>query len=134
MGALTEGDIDMHCDMQELDCRRTEPRSALRHAALAFRSDGRRSVVTVSDMSLGGLQIEGASFANDDEFRLVIPRRGDMNARIRWTSASSAGAQFDEDLLLNDVVPARESYALRRLRSFNFSSGRVFGRRGLPAE
>jgi hypothetical protein len=101
--------------------------------ALAFRPDGRRSVVTVSDMSLSGLQIEGASFADDDEFKLVIPHRGDMNARVRWTSPGRAGGQFDENLVLNDVVPGPESYAIKRLRAYNFGSGRVFGKRGLSA-
>ena len=85
-------------------------------------------------MSLSGLRIEGASFADDDEFRLVIPQRGDMNARVRWASPSSAGARFDENLVLKNIVPARDNYAVRRLRAYNFSSGRSFGRRGLPDE
>jgi hypothetical protein len=84
-------------------------------------------------MSLSGLKIEGASFADDDEFKLVVPRSGDINARVRWTSDSVARARFDADLILDDVVPARENYAIRRLRAFNFSSGRDFGRRGLSA-
>ena len=101
--------------------------------ALAFRPDGRRSVVTVSDMSLGGLKITGASFVDDDEFKLVIPHSGDINARVRWASDSVAGARFDADVILGDVVPPRENYAIRRLRAFNFSSGRGFGRRGMSA-
>lgn len=111
-------------------CRRSEPRSALHYAGLAFRADGRRSEVTVSDMSLGGLQIEGASFDHDDEFRLVIPNRGDIDARVRWASEGIAGARFDESLSLDGLVPASERYAMRRLRSYYFGSGRVFGRRG----
>ena len=99
-------------------------------AALAFRSDGRRSQVTVRNMSLGGLQIDGAEFADDDEFRLVIPKRGDINARIRWASSDSAGARFDEALVLNDVVPPRDRYVVRRVRNYNFTSGRTFGKRG----
>jgi len=84
-------------------------------------------------MSLGGLKIKGASFADDDEFKLVIPHSGDINARVRWAAAGVAGARFEEGLILDDVVPARENYAIRRLRAFNFSSGRGFGRRGMPA-
>jgi len=124
----------MSSHKQEPECRRSEPRSANDHTALAFRSDGRRSVVTVSDLSLGGVRIEGASFDDEDEFRLVIPRRGDINARVRWASPGTAGALFDENLVLPGVVPARDHYAVRRLRDYNFSSGRVFGRRGLPIE
>ena len=122
----------MRPDKQE-HCRRSEPRSPLHYAGLAFRADGRRSAVTVSDMSLGGLQIEGASFEDDDEFRLVIPHRGDINARVRWASPGIAGARFDDSLALDGVVPASERYAIRRLRSYNFGSGRVFGRRGTAA-
>jgi hypothetical protein len=84
-------------------------------------------------MSLSGLKIKGASFADDDEFKLVIPHSGDINARVRWAAAGVAGARFDEDVILDDVVPPRENYAIRRLRAFNFSSGRGFGRRGMPA-
>ena len=112
-------------------CRRIDPRSAIRCAALAFGPDGRRSEVIVSDMSLGGLQIEGASFTDGEQFRLVIPRRGDVNARIRWSAPTIAGAQFDDELILRDAIPARDSYVLQRLRAFNYSSGRSFGRRGL---
>ena len=123
----------MRSDYQEQDCRRTEPRRAVECTALAFRSDSRRSVVAVADLSLSGVQIAGGSFADGDEFRLVIPGRGDINARVEWASASMAGARFDEDLVLDHVVPARDSYAVRRLRSYNFSSGRTFGRRGVTA-
>ena len=124
----------MSSHKQEQNCRRSEPRNAIDCTALAFRSDGRRSVVTVSDLSLGGVRIEGASFDDEDEFRLVIPQRGDINARVHWASPGTAGAQFDEDLVLPGIVPARDNYTVRRLRSYNFSSGRVFGRRGLPVE
>ena len=123
----------MRTDKHEQGCRRTDPRSAIHCSALAFRSGGRRSLVTVSDMSLNGIQIEGASFADDDEFRLVIPHRGGINARVRWTKSSTAGARIDEDLVLDDVVPAREVYAIQRLRAFNFGSGRVFGKRSESA-
>ena len=124
----------MRSDKQMEGCRRTEPRSAMRREALAFRPDGSRSFVSVSDMSLSGLQIEGGAFAEGEEFRLVIPRRGEVDARVRWASSSTAGAHFDEDLLLDDVIPKRDSLAIRRARSFNFGSGRVFGRRGVAAQ
>ena len=123
----------MRSEKQKQGCRRAEPRSAKNLVAVAFRPGGRRSVVTVSDMSFSGLMVEGASFARDDEFKLVIPHSGDINARVQWASDSVAGARFDADVILDDVVPARENYAIRRLRAFNFSSGRCFGRRGTSA-
>lgn len=83
-------------------------------------------------MSLNGVQIEGVCFADGDEFKLVVPHRGDINARVRWSTSSIAGARFDEDVVLDDVVPARESYAIGRLRAVNFGSRRVFGRRRMP--
>jgi hypothetical protein len=83
----------------------------------------------VSDMSFSGLQVEGGPFAEEDEFRIVIPHRGEIDARVRWASSGTAGARFDKDVSLDDVVPAREKYAIRRVEAFNFGSGRVFGRR-----
>jgi hypothetical protein len=122
----------MRSNNQEEGCRRNDPRSAMQCVALAFRRDGRRSVVTISDMSFSGVQMEGSSFSDDEEFRLVIPHRGDVNARVRWSSPTAAGAQFDGNLHLDAIVPAHESYAFRRLRAFNFASGRQFGRRTTP--
>lgn len=119
----------MRTTNQQQRCRRSEPRRALGYTALAFQAGGHRSVVTVSDISLGGVRIDGASLAYDDEIRLVMPHRGDVNARVRWASASSAGAQLDDELVLDGRVPAREINAIRRLRAFNFHTGRVFGRR-----
>ena len=98
--------------------------------ALAFRPDGARSVVTVADMSLSGVRLHGTAFEDNDEFRLVIPRRGDVDARVRWSSQGNVGARFDENLLLADGVAARENYAIRRFRSYNYGSGRAFGKRG----
>ncbi len=80
-------------------------------------------------MSLGGLQIEGASFADDEAFCLVIPELGEMNARARWSGGLFAGAEFDEQLILDGVIPPRDAYVMRRLHSFNFGSGRSFGKR-----
>ena len=120
----------MRFDKQE-GCRRTEPRSAMHCDALAFCPDGRRLEVTISDMSLSGVRMEGGAFEDRDEFRLVIPHRGDVDARVRWSSADTAGAHFDEDVALQDAVPPRDRYAIKRLRAYNFSSGRTFGRRGV---
>lgn len=114
-------------------CRRIDPRNAMHSVALAFRKDGVRSEVSVSDMSIGGLQIEGASFAENEKFRLVIPQRGEINARVRWAAPGIAGAQFDEDLVLDGIMPARDRYVIQRMRTFNFGSGRKFGNRGFTA-
>jgi hypothetical protein len=90
-------------------------------------------VVTVSDMSFSGVQIEGASFADDEEVMLVIPERGDIGAKVRWSASNAAGARFDDKAVMTSVVPARDQYAFQRLRAFNFASGRVFGRRSVSA-
>ncbi len=119
----------MRAQNQHTGCQRMDPRSANSWDARVYRRDGRRSDVTVSDMSLGGIQIEGASFADDEVFCLVIPQLGGMNARARWSGDVYAGAQFDEQLILEDAIPPRDAYVMRRLRSFNFGSGRSFGKR-----
>ncbi|MBA2466918.1 MAG: hypothetical protein H0V46_04855 [Sphingomonas sp.] len=81
-------------------------------------------------MSFSGFQIHGEAFTDGEQVRLAIPQRGDTHAQIRWASGSTAGARFAEDRALGDIVPARDRQALRRCRSFNFGSGRAFGRRG----
>jgi hypothetical protein len=96
---------------------------------MAFRRDGRRSIVTVFDMSMGGVQLQGAPFEKDDEFRLVIPNRGEINARVRWSSAGSAGAEFDSELLLEDVVSEHDRAVVRRYGAFSYASNRTFGKR-----
>ena len=120
----------MRAHRYEHDCRRSEPRNAMNCMALAFSADGRRTVVTVSDMSLSGVRIDGAAFDDNDAFRLVIPHRGDIDARVRWASSGGAGARFDQGLGLDRIVPAREKQAIKLSRAFNFGSGRAFGSRG----
>ena len=121
----------MRAHRNEQDCRRSEPRNAMNCMALAFSADGRRTVVTISDMSLSGVRIDGATLDDDDAFRLVIPHRGDIDAKVRWASSGGAGARFDQGLGLDGIVPAREEHALKRSRAFNFGSGRAFGSRGI---
>lgn len=114
------------------DCRRRDPRKPVECKAQAFGPDGRRVDVTVSNISLGGIGFAGGTFAADERFRLVLPNRGETDARVSWTSAGGVGAQFSEAGLLGDWVPQRERNVLRRSRGFSFASGRTFGRRGLP--
>ena len=120
----------MRRDKRLRDCRRRGARSAFGCKALAFGADGRRVELTVSDISLEGFGFEGSAFAADEEFRLVIPQRGEVDARVRWASEGAAGARFGDDGVLGSWVPARERLQLRRANAFNFGSGRTFGRRG----
>lgn len=63
---------------------------------VAFREDGRRTTVRLSDVSHDGCQIIA-----DDPFRigetivLDLPRTGEVRAQVRWTSLDGrSGARF----------------------------------------
>ena len=112
-------------------CRRRERRRSVDLVGLAFRPDGSRSVVEVSNISFDGCQFAGDQFDPSEALRLVIPDRGEMDAKVRWAANGKTGACFDSNAALEGVVSTRERKALRQLRSLNYGSGRVFGRRGL---
>lgn len=117
----------MRIDYQKPNCRRQDPRSSINRAAVAFRKDGRRSLVHVSEMSLGGLVIEGSSFDEGEEFWLVLPERGAAVARARWSKANRTGAMFE------DGKPGQPDFTLEEKsvrRCLNASRSRAFGRRG----
>jgi hypothetical protein len=118
---------------EEQACRRREDRRSVDLVGLAFRGDGSRSVVSISDISFEGCQFSGAQFDLKEGIRLVIPDRGEMGARIRWNANGTAGARFDYDAALAEAVPVHERKALRQMRSLNFGTGRVFGRKGLSS-
>lgn len=118
----------MHHD-EEQNCRRRDRRRNVDLIGLAFRRDGRRSVVNISDISFTGCQMDGSEFDENERFRLVIPERGEMTAQVRWTADSTTGACFHQNSAKEDVVPDRDRRALRQLRAFNYGTGRVFGKR-----
>ena len=122
-------------DMEVELGRRREARQKVDVPAVAFRRDGSRSVVAVSDLSYEGCQFSGGPVLSAEErIRLLVPYRGDINARVRWASQESAGASFEPDLSPAEAVPLPDSGAMRFACPFNYGSGRVFGRRGLPSE
>lgn len=111
-------------------CRRREPRQKVDLAAVAFRRNGSRSVVSVSDLSYEGCQFSGGPVLTAEErIRLVVPFRGDIPARICWASTDRAGASFESDA--PEMAPLPRSRVLRFACPLNYGSGRVFGRRGL---
>jgi PilZ domain len=113
-------------------CRRREQREAVDVPAIAFRRDGSRSVVSLSDLSYDGCQLSGGPVLSAEErIRLIVPYRGNIGARIRWASPDRAGASFNGDVTEPETVPLPKSSALRFVCPYNFGSGRVFGRRGL---
>ncbi|GAA3896773.1 hypothetical protein GCM10022276_14680 [Sphingomonas limnosediminicola] len=111
--------------------QRRERRRPVDLVGLAFRPDGSRSVVEVSDISFEGCQFTGDKFGPQEALRLVIPDRGEMDAKVRWASNGKIGACFDSAEGLEGAVSTRERKALNQIRSLNYGSGRVFGRRGL---
>jgi hypothetical protein len=116
-------------------CRRREKRQKLDAPAVAFRRDGSRSVVLVSDLSYEGCQFSGGPVLNPEErIRLVVPYRGDIPARVRWASSDRAGARFEPDASDAEAVPLPARAAIRFACPANFGTGRVFGRRGLETE
>jgi hypothetical protein len=117
----------------EQECRRREHRRSIDLVGLAFRGDGSRSVVSISDISFEGCQLSGGEFELKEGIRLVIPDRGEMGARVRWASKGKSGALFTNDEKLAASVPAHDRNAITRMASLNYGTGRVFGRKGLKA-
>jgi hypothetical protein len=123
----------MHWGKEEQDCRRRERRRSVDLVGLAFRGDGSRSVVSISDISFEGCRLSGGEFEMKEGIRLVIPERGEMGARVRWASKGKSGALFTNDEKLAASVPTHERNAIRRMGSLNYGSGRVFGRKEVAA-
>ena len=119
----------MSADEEISLCRRREPRQSIQMGAVAFRRDGSRWVVALSDISYEGCQFRGsAGLSADEAISLLVPDRGGVGARVRWVANDRAGANFDasvEPLVVPDLT------AMRFGRSYNYGSGRVFGRKGV---
>jgi hypothetical protein len=114
-------------------CRRREPRQPIDVDIVAFRRDGSRSVVALSDISYEGCQMNGRSdFVPAEPVRLVVPFRGHIGARVCWASSDRAGARFERGG--SDAVMLPDGGALRFSCPLNYGSGRVFGKKGLPSD
>jgi hypothetical protein len=111
----------------EENCRRRDPRRPVNRVAVAFRRDGRRSLVAVTEISLGGLQINDASFDVNEEFWLVMPNRGVAPAKVCWSSSSQTGVMFDEEGS-RDLRFAPEEISVRRCFAASRAHG-SFGKR-----
>jgi hypothetical protein len=64
--------------------------------ALAFRTDGSSTGVTIRNMSYNGcLLVADVAFAIGEKLRLAVPRMGEIRAQVRWASnEGKSGAQF----------------------------------------
>jgi hypothetical protein len=71
--------------------------------ALAFRDDGSSVGVRLGNISYDGCQLHGAiDFTVGEKIRLVLPRMGEIKAKVCWSSAEGkAGARF----VLEEIVP-----------------------------
>ena len=108
----------MHWGKEEQDCRRRERRRSVDLVGLAFRGDGSRSVVSISDISFEGCRLTGGEFEMKEGIRLVIPERGEMGARVRWASKGKSGALFTNDEKLAASVP---THAAQRDQAHGFA-------------
>jgi hypothetical protein len=115
---------------QHQGCRRREPRQQVDLNAVAFQRDGSRSLVAVSDISMAGCQLTGnPDFSPSEPIRLVVPYRGDIAARVLWASDERAGATFE-----SDAGAFLDRRAKRFTCSFNYGSGRTFGKKGVSTD
>jgi hypothetical protein len=63
--------------------------------AVAYRSDGTKIPVRLTNFSEHGCRIDAAEELQIGEhLSIAVPRMGQLKAKIRWALAGSAGAQF----------------------------------------
>lgn len=69
--------------------------------AVVHRGDGSKQSVTLSNVSNEGCRIESqGDLRIGERVQIAIPRRGQVDAQVRWALSGSAGARFlpDTDL------------------------------------
>lgn len=104
-------------------CNRRERRYDVAIGAVAYRPDGSRTVVELTNRSYQGCQLAAnADLREAEKLRLVFPAMGAATAEIRWTSDQRAGACFDDV----DRKGPESDPTLPRARFF-YGSGRSFG-------
>jgi hypothetical protein len=63
--------------------------------AVAYRTDGTKASVKLSNLSHSGCRIDSASdFHVGERLQIAMPRMGFVRAQVRWASPGSAGAKF----------------------------------------
>jgi hypothetical protein len=63
--------------------------------AVAYRSDGTKASVKLSNLSDGGCRIDSAvEYRVGERLQIAMPRMGYVRVQVRWCAAGSAGAKF----------------------------------------
>ena len=63
--------------------------------AVAYRSDGTKASVKLSNLSDGGCRIDGpADYRIGERLQISMPRMGYVRVQVRWALPGSAGAKF----------------------------------------
>jgi hypothetical protein len=63
--------------------------------AVAYRSDGTKASVRLSNLSNGGCRINSdREFHVGERLQIAMPRMGFVRAQVRWAAAGRAGAKF----------------------------------------
>ena len=79
--------------------RQRDRRREVSLQAFALRSDGSSVDVILLDLSYDGcLLAADETFEVGERLRLLVRRRGVVNAKVRWSDGGKAGLQFADDL------------------------------------
>ena len=63
--------------------------------AVAYRADGTKAAVKLSNLSHTGCRIDSASdFHVGERLQIAMPRMGYVRVQVRWATSGSAGAKF----------------------------------------
>jgi hypothetical protein len=63
--------------------------------AVAYRADGTKASVRLSNLSDGGCHIDGAAdYRVGERLQIAMPRMGYVRVQVRWAMPGCAGAKF----------------------------------------
>lgn len=63
--------------------------------AVAYRADGTKASVKLSNLSDGGCRIDGpGEYRIGERLQIAMPRMGFVRVQVRWAQPGSAGAKF----------------------------------------
>jgi hypothetical protein len=63
--------------------------------AVAYRGDGTKASVKLTNLSDGGCRIDSAvEYLVGERLQIAMPRMGYVRVQVRWSAAGSAGAKF----------------------------------------
>lgn len=81
-----------------MDWARSQERRGVEIPAIAYRSDGKRLGVLISDLSYDGCQLSvSENIQPDEKLTIVIFELGaEILATVRWRQGNRHGVRFDE--------------------------------------